>query len=162
MNIHIRATTEMDCEFCQACTPQAHPGHSYRAESTVYIPLSSTEWFSWPPFLPPFGPVSKHDGQIFLALLELNHLSKSTYTMCKISMPILEKHMPILHIMKIQIPDLQIHIPILQIMKTVIFQNVLGTGHCASFGNLFLTGTSPSTIWLYWATYKRTCQLILV
>jgi hypothetical protein len=47
-------------------------------------------------------------------------------------MPILEKHMPILHIMKIQIPILQIHVPILQIMKTVMFQNVLGTGHCAS------------------------------
>ncbi len=79
---------EMDCGFCQVCTPQAHPGHSYRAESTVYIPLSSTEWFSWPPFLPPFGPVSRHDGQIFLvALLELNHLSKSTYPICKSQCP---------------------------------------------------------------------------
>jgi len=47
-------------------------------------------------------------------------------------MSILEKHMPILHIMKIQIPNLQTRIPILQIMKTVMFQNVLGTGHCAS------------------------------
>lgn len=31
-----------DARFHQACTPQAHPGCAYPAESTIYGPLSST------------------------------------------------------------------------------------------------------------------------
>jgi hypothetical protein len=87
MKIHIRATTKWIVDSVRCADPRLTQGILTWQESTVYIPLSSTEWFSWPPFVPPFGPVSSHDGQIFLALLELNHLSKSTYPMCKSQCP---------------------------------------------------------------------------